>query len=177
METQTLYQKAIVFAAQKHLGMEVKGLNVPYLVHVCNVAMEILIAGPQTKDFNPGLAVQVALLHDTIEDTATAFEELQEVFGIDVANGVLALSKNASLPGEDQMRDCLMRIKKQPKEIWAVKLADRITNLQEPPINWNAAKRAEYLQEARLIYDELKEGNEYLANRLKKSMSYYKKYL
>jgi guanosine-3',5'-bis(diphosphate) 3'-pyrophosphohydrolase len=177
METQTLYQKAVVFAALKHSGMKVKGLDVPYLVHVCNVTMEILIAGPLTIDFNPGLAVQVALLHDTIEDTETTFEELHRTFGIDVANGVLALSKIAFLPRGDQMRDCLMRIKNQPKEIWAVKLADRITNLQEPPVDWDTAKREEYLREARLIYDELKEGNEYLAERLEKLMENYIRYI
>jgi guanosine-3',5'-bis(diphosphate) 3'-pyrophosphohydrolase len=75
------------------------------------------------------------------------------------------------------MKDCLIRIKKQPKEVWAVKLADRITNLQSPPQDWSSEKRAEYLQEARLIYDELKEGNEYLAKRLEKLMDEYRRYL
>jgi guanosine-3',5'-bis(diphosphate) 3'-pyrophosphohydrolase len=177
MEIQTLYQNAIKYAAQKHNGQEVKGINIPYLVHVCNVAMEILIAGPQTADFNLGLALQVALLHDTIEDTNTSFEELHEIFGLNVANGVLALSKNESLPKDDQMSDCLMRIKNQSKEVWAVKLADRITNLQAPPVDWTAAKKASYLVEARHIYNELKEGNAYLAERLKKLLKEYNKYL
>jgi guanosine-3',5'-bis(diphosphate) 3'-pyrophosphohydrolase len=122
-------------------------------------------------------AIQVALLHDSIEDTTTSFEELHEVFGIDVARGVSALSKNESVPKEDRMRDCLLRIKNQPKEVWSVKLADRITNLQAPPQDWSSPKRAEYLQEARLIYDELKEGNEYLADRLMKLLNEYSKYL
>jgi guanosine-3',5'-bis(diphosphate) 3'-pyrophosphohydrolase len=153
MIIQGLYQNAIKFAALKHNGQVVNGIKVPYLVHVCNVAMEILIAGPKTDDFNLALAIQVALLHDTIEDTATSFEELHEVFGIDVAHGVSALSKNESVPKEDRMRDCLLRIKNQPKEVWSVKLADRITNLQAPPQDWSSPKRAEYLQEARIIYD------------------------
>ncbi len=144
MIVQTLYQRAILFAARKHKdsGNVITGTDLPYLVHVCNVAMEIFIAASQTTDFNLGFAIQVALLHDTLEDTSTTFEELQELFGIDVAQGVLALSKSDSFrPKEDQMMDCLLRIKNQSKEVWAVKLADRITNLQPPPVKWDALKR------------------------------------
>jgi (p)ppGpp synthase/HD superfamily hydrolase len=177
MTIQSLYQNAIKFASLKHKGQEVNGIKVPYLVHVCNVAMEILIAAPLTTGFNLSLAIQVALLHDTLEDTSTTFKELHELFGIEVALGVSALSKNAFLPKEDQMRDCIIRIQNQPKEVWAVKLADRITNLQPPPDQWNASKKAEYLQEARFIYNELKEGNEYLAERLRKMLNEYNQYL
>jgi guanosine-3',5'-bis(diphosphate) 3'-pyrophosphohydrolase len=177
MVIQGLYQDAIKFAAIKHNGQEVNGIKVPYLVHVCNVAMEILIAGPQTRDFNLGYALQVALLHDTIEDTSTTFQELHDIFGIDIARGVSALSKNLSVPREDRMMDCLVRIKKQPKEVWSVKLADRITNLQPPPPDWDSAKRAEYLREARVIYEELKEGNEYLAERLETLILNYRIYI
>lgn len=175
---QSLYQSAIIFAARKHQENNdvIKGTNLPYLVHVCNVAMEILIASRHTEDFDLGLAVQAALLHDTIEDTSATFNELAITFGAEVARAVLALSKINYVPHQDRMTDCLIRIKKQPKEIWAVKLADRITNLQPPPADWNASKKAEYLREARVIYDELKEGNEYLAERLKKLMSEYSKY-
>ncbi len=179
MIVQSLYQNAIVFAAHKHRENEysINGTRLPYLVHVCNVAMEILIAGPQTNGFNIGLAVQVALLHDTLEDTSATFDELVITFGADVARGVLALTKIKYVPPRERMKDCLSRIKTQPKEIWAVKLADRISNLQPPPEDWNASKKTEYLLEARFIYDELKEGNEYLAARLEKMIENYKIYV
>ena len=57
------------------------------------------------------------------------------------------------------MKDCLMRIKLQPVAIWAVKLSDRITNLQPPPLTWNEQKKIRYQEEARTILRELKEGN------------------
>lgn len=75
------------------------------------------------------------------------------------------------------MSDSLERIKQQPKEVWAVKLADRITNLQPPPANWNNDKKKEYLEEAVAIYEALKDGNEYLANRLRIKIQEYKRYL
>lgn len=42
------------------------GTNLPYVVHLSNVAMEIIIASFNSDNFSLGLAVQVALLHDTI---------------------------------------------------------------------------------------------------------------
>ncbi len=177
MELQSSYQKAISFAAQKHAGQTITGTDTPYLVHVCNVAMEILIAGQHSRDFNVTNAVQVALLHDTIEDTNTSYEEISEVFGEDIATGVLALTKNENLQKPEQMPDSLRRIKALPKEIWAVKLADRITNLQKPPELWNTSKKSLYLDEAVSIATYLEGGNSYLENRIRELIHSYKAYL
>ncbi len=168
METQSLYQTTIKFATSKHLekDQKVSGTNLPYVVHLSNVAMEILIASAHTDDFNLGFAIQVALLHDTMEDTATSFDELKNIFGFEIANAVLALTKNELLPKEIQMPDCLKRIKQMQKEVWAVKLADRITNLQPPPPDWNTEKKIKYRIEAQVIFNELQDGNEFLAKRL-----------
>lgn len=46
----------------------------------------------------------------------------------------------------------LTRIKKLQKEVWAVKLADRITNLQPPPSGWNKQKRLKYLEESKSLF-------------------------
>lgn len=45
MEIQSLYQQTIKFATAKHLEMAqyVPGTNLPYVVHLSNVAMEILV--------------------------------------------------------------------------------------------------------------------------------------
>lgn len=167
MEIQTLYQEALKFTAEKHTDQKVPGTDLPNIVHLSNVALEIFVAAMNSADFNLVLAFQVALLHDTIEDTNTTFEELSTRFGKDVADGVLALTKNLTLPKETQMRDSLARIRIQPHEVWAVKLADRITNLQPPPKHWNREKKMMYLEEARAIHETLKEGNKYLADRLR----------
>ena len=178
MDIQTLYQDAIKFAASRHseIDQKVTGTNLPYIVHLCNVAMEIMIASDHSKDFNLGLAIQVALLHDTVEDTKTTKDELLIIFGNSVAEGVLALTKDESLPKDVQMLDCFNKIKKQNKEIWAVKLADRITNLQPPPSSWDYHKKMKYQEESRVIWNELKYGNEYLAKRLLMKIDEYSSY-
>ena len=179
MDTQSKYQKAIRFATLKHLELhqKVPGSEMPYVVHLSNVAMEILVASRHTVDFDVDLALQVALLHDTLEDTSATREELGAAFGIAVATAVESLTKNDQLPKENKMTDCLARIRQQPKEIWAVKLADRITNLQAPPGFWSNDKKAAYLQEATLIHDSLKGGNAYLEARLAGKINEYRQYI
>jgi guanosine-3',5'-bis(diphosphate) 3'-pyrophosphohydrolase len=103
--------------------------------------MEIMVAGHLTDSFNLKLALPVALLHDTLEDTNTTPDELSQIFGEEITQGVMSLTKDEFLPKEQQMDDCLRRIILQPKEIWAVKLADRITNLQPPPSHWIEQKK------------------------------------
>ena len=179
METQTLYQKAIAFATYKHLekNQYITGTILPYMVHLSNVAMEIFMTALNTENFNLGFAVQVALLHDIIEDTNATHDELKDNFGIDIANAVLALSKNKDLPKEQQTLDSIIRIKKLPEEVWAVKLADQITNLQPPSLKWSNEKRIKYRQEASLIFNELRYGNGYISKRLKDKIEEYSDYI
>jgi guanosine-3',5'-bis(diphosphate) 3'-pyrophosphohydrolase len=77
-----------------HNNRTLPASQIPYVVHLSNVAMEILFAAQHTPGFNTALALQVALLHDVIEDTATTLLELEQQFGTEVAAGVLALTKN-----------------------------------------------------------------------------------
>lgn len=179
MDIQTIYQDTIKYAAGKHesRGQKVPGTNLPYVVHLSNVAMGILIASWHTDNFNLELAIKAALLHDILEDTNTSWEEFEAHFGADVAHAVSALTKNEDLPNDEQMADSLKRIKAQPAEIWAVKLADRITNLQKPPSHWSKDKKIKYHAEAKTILDSLGTGNSYLSVRLAtKIAEYYNNY-
>ncbi len=162
---------------QKYGGQE-EGEQVAYINHIGSVVFEILAAINEAEAINVDLAIKCAMLHDTIEDTEASYKIIQEKFGQTVADGVLALTKNEALADKRAMMvDSLNRIKQQPKEVWAVKMADRICNLYAPPFYWTNDKKSKYLVEAKLIYDELKEGNKYLANRLKKKIENYRKYL
>ncbi|OMQ12799.1 HD domain-containing protein [[Flexibacter] sp. ATCC 35103] len=178
MQLQAIYQNTIKFAAKKHTDQNqvIPGTNLPYVVHLSNVAMEIIIASQETKQFNTAFAIQVALLHDILEDTETTFDELADEFDEEIAQAVLALTKNAEIAKEERMNDSLNRIKKLSKEVWAVKLADRITNLQIPPENWSTEKINEYHKQALQILTTLKGGNEYLEKRLSERIQNYLKY-
>ena len=89
MNTQALYQRSIMFAGEKHKNQLVPGTNSNYLLHLSNVAMEILIASQYTKNFNLNFSVQVALLHDILEDTETEFTDLESEFGFPIADAVM----------------------------------------------------------------------------------------
>ncbi|RFZ90622.1 bifunctional (p)ppGpp synthetase/guanosine-3',5'-bis(diphosphate) 3'-pyrophosphohydrolase [Mucilaginibacter conchicola] len=179
MDLQSTYQHAIKFAAAKHaaINQTIPGTQLPYVVHLSNVAMEILTAHAAEPIADINFTIQLALLHDTLEDTDVTFDELQQHFGDRVAAGVAALTKNKELPKTDRMADSLARIKNSPKEVWVVKLADRITNLQEPPKHWDKPKKEAYLKEAELILTELKGANAYLEQRLHQKLTDYQAYI
>ena len=128
--SQDLYQKAILFAGEKHKNQKLPNTEIPYIVHLSNVAMEVIMAWSKHKNFDINTAVQIALLHDVLEDTDTTYEELEETFGNDVATGVLALTKQKDLPKEEQMKSSILSISLYGGYAGTVKLADRITNLQ-----------------------------------------------
>jgi len=180
--SQDIYVKAWNFATMAHEGQTyggpIEGQRIPYINHIGSVAMELICGLNSDINLNGNLAIQCALLHDTIEDTNVDFNTIKIEFGLEVAQGVLALTKNESLATkEEQMLDSLERIKLQPKEIWMVKLADRITNLSEPPAYWSPEKRKKYLEEALIIHSYLHEANELLATRLLSRAEYYKNYI
>ncbi len=153
-------------SGQKY-GSSKQDEKIEYINHIGSVFFEILNSMQFFQYENAQLALQCAILHDTIEDTNFDYAQMLEVFDEKIANGVLALTKNEKLPTKtEQMLDSLQRIKLQPHEIWSVKLADRIVNLQEPPYYWNKEKKLKYLEEAKLIHNELKAANHYLADRL-----------
>ncbi|PCH76771.1 MAG: guanosine polyphosphate pyrophosphohydrolase [Flavobacteriaceae bacterium] len=174
--TQELYQNALKFAGEKHSEQKVPGTNANYLLHLSNVAMEVLMAYNYSEKFDINFAVQAAILHDTIEDTNTDFYEIKKEFGEPMANAVQALSKDEKLASkQERMLDSLIRINKLQKEVGIVKIADRITNLQTPPIYWDKSKMIRYCEEAKLISSTLSNKNDYLNNRLETKISEYEK--
>ncbi|RLD74461.1 MAG: bifunctional (p)ppGpp synthetase/guanosine-3',5'-bis(diphosphate) 3'-pyrophosphohydrolase, partial [Bacteroidetes bacterium] len=76
MYTQDIYQKAIKFAGEAHKNQLVPGTESNYLLHLSNVAMEVLFAYMQNQDFELDFAIQLALLHDSIEDTEVTYNDL-----------------------------------------------------------------------------------------------------
>ncbi|MEK6221934.1 MAG: HD domain-containing protein, partial [Chloroflexota bacterium] len=152
--TQEAYIKGYHFAAKAHNQQKFPGTDLPYMVHISLVTMEVIAALRGSPGLDGDLAVQCALLHDVIEDTNIDYTLVESTFGGKVADGVIALSKNDGLDNAVQMQDSLYRIKLQPAEIWLVKLADRITNLSKPPMHWTAEKIFGYREEAVEIVQE-----------------------
>jgi len=114
-----------------------------------------------------------------LEDTDVSYFEIKDNFGIQIADGVLALTKNIETKDKNaQIRDNLVKIKKQPLEIWMVKLCDRITNLQlPPPSHWSNQKVIRYRDSAMIILKSLSKANKYLAIRLEDKIKDYSKFI
>lgn len=173
-ELQDIWQLATKLHDGQKYGGQGKEEQVPYINHIGSVTFEILKAVEVGGFAKPNLAIKCAVLHDTLEDTALTEKEIEVRFGREVTEGVLALTKKEkSGEVEDKMLDSLNRIKQQPKEVWAVKMADRICNLYAPPFYWTKEKKISYRDEAQVIYDQLKDGNDYLAERLKDKIERY----
>ncbi|MFV9506405.1 MAG: HD domain-containing protein [Oscillochloridaceae bacterium umkhey_bin13] len=171
--SQDRYLAASRFAAEAHGAQLVPGTQLPYLLHVAQVTMEVIAALRLEAGHNEDLAVQCALLHDVLEDTPISYEQLAAQFGPAVAAGVAALTKANTMPKAAAMADSLARIQAQPQAVWLVKLADRITNLQPPPAHWDAAKIVAYRNEAQTILEALGAASPYLAARLAAKIAAY----
>ena len=90
----------------------------------------------------------------------------------------MALTKDSALDSKkEKMSDSLKRINQLQNEVAMVKLADRITNLQQPPKHWDGEKKIAYLEEAKLLAASLTGKNEYLHNRLLSKIEDYRNYL
>jgi DNA-directed RNA polymerase specialized sigma24 family protein len=85
------------------------------------ISIWIIIAYRENNDFDVEYAVQLALLHDTLEDTETEYTELAEKFGKRIAIGVQALTKNENpITKKAKMTDSLNRINALEKEVGMV---------------------------------------------------------
>jgi len=167
MLTPDLISTAWWFAAEAHGDQQVPGTDLPYMTHIGNVMLEVNAAVENSYVEQPDLAVLCAILHDVIEDTPVAVDNVEALFGPQVTAGVLALTKDKSMPTkQEQMVDSLTRIQKQPHAVWCVKMADRISNLRKPPSYWSHEKALAYQTEAQMILESLAPANDYLAERL-----------
>lgn len=175
------FKENLSFALMAH-GEQKTPHGLPYSMHLLSVASEIinaLFVEPLSFDEN-NVAIACALLHDVNEDTSTNITKETHLAGNAevIAKGVAALTKDKSLPSKEaQMRDSLERLKKRQNCVAMVKLADRITNLGIPPKHWDDAKKRKYLEEAKLILQELGYAHHYLATKLQEKIEAYSLYM
>lgn len=170
-QVNALRNQALQFAVMAHGNQVRKGNeHIPYVFHPVDVANEVIYySGLPVPELE--LASTIALLHDTVEDTIATIEDIEQQFGIEVALGVAALTKDDTLPGDEfskleQLQENLFRLKVMPHYVQAVKLADRISNLKSFPAMWTREKVSNYLDEASLIARELSQSSEGLHARL-----------
>jgi len=149
----SLIEKAYVFSAQVHKG-QLRLSGEPYLTHPMEVAA--LLADLKLDV----VSVATGLLHDTVEDTHTTPEAIEEFFGQEVASLVDGLTKISKISfhasEEKQAENFRKMILAMAKDIRVIliKLADRLHNMRTlnflPP-----EKTVELAQETLDIYAPL----------------------
>jgi guanosine-3',5'-bis(diphosphate) 3'-pyrophosphohydrolase len=152
-----LLLKALSFAAQKHRDQRRKDAEAsPYINHPIALA-EVLAAEGGVSDIE---VLAAALLHDTIEDTATSFEELVEHFGGRIAAMVGEVTDDQKLPKAERKRLQIVHAAGLSTGAKLVKLADKICNLRDvaerPPAKWDLQRRREYFEWAKQVIDGLR---------------------
>ena len=124
-----LIKKAYVYSAKVHAG-QLRSSGEPYLSHPLEVAG---IIADMKLDVP---SVVTGLLHDTVEDTLTTLEDIESMFGKEIAFLVDGVTKISQLPFtskvEEQAESFRKLILATAKDIRVVliKLADRLHNMR-----------------------------------------------
>ena len=152
-----LLLRALSFAAHKHRDQRRKDAEAsPYINHPIALA-EVLAGEGGVGDID---VLAAALLHDTIEDTATTFEELVEHFGGRIAGMVAEVTDDKNLPKAERKRLQIVHASGISPGAKLVKLADKICNLRDvaerPPATWDLQRRREYFEWAKQVIDGLR---------------------
>ncbi len=119
--------RAASFAARKHQGQTRADNLTPYFSHVARVTLILSHEFGVTDED----VLTAALLHDTIEDTATDYDEVAALFGTRVAEYVVLLTKNVMLPKKEREEDYVARLSKAPEPVMIAKMADLYDNLSD----------------------------------------------
>lgn len=155
--------KALRFSADKHSNQRRKDAKAsPYINHPIQVA-EILWRVGDVRDVSLLVA---SLLHDTIEDTATTPEEIRAEFGEDVLALVLEVTDDKRLPKATRKQLQVEHAPHKSQNAKLLKLADKISNVQDivtsPPKDWSLERRQEYLLWTERVVAGLRGVNEKL---------------
>jgi len=146
-----LWLKAASYAAKAHHGQFRKDKKTPFVAHPFRVAMVLR----DLYGCNDEIAIATALLHDTIEDTRTDFDDIEKKFGIDVAICTAAMTKNMFLREPEREPEYDQRLRDAPWQARIVKLADVYDNARDiprPGIRRKALTRCRRAVE--LVHDE-----------------------
>ena len=121
--------RAYLFGAQAHEGQRRRS-GEPYIYHPLEVAHLLAEMHMDSK------GIAAALLHDVIEDTQTAKEQLTANFGKDVADLVDSVSKISQIEFETKEEEQAENFRKmllamtQDIRVILIKLADRLHNMR-----------------------------------------------
>ncbi len=138
-----ILSKAHDFAQEKHKGQKddvEKDYFENHLIHVYTILRKV------TTDKN---VLSAALLHDTLEDTNTTYEELVKEFGKEIADLVNEVTHEGKKTEQGFFFPRL-----HSREAVLIKFADRLSNLSRME-NWDEKRKEHYLKKSKFWRSEL----------------------
>ena len=161
-----LVLKAATFAAHKHRDQRRKDVKAtPYINHPLALAQALCEEGA----VDDPIILAAALLHDTIEDTETSYDELRGQFGARIADIVAEVTDTKFLGKQLRKRLQLAKAGRASAAAQQVKIADKLCNLRDllasPPAKWSQRRKHEYFDWAKAVVDQIRQANPRLAER------------
>jgi GTP diphosphokinase / guanosine-3',5'-bis(diphosphate) 3'-diphosphatase len=162
----SLVLRAAQFAAHKHRDQRRKDERAsPYINHPLDLARILREEGAID---DPGV-IAAALLHDTLEDTETDYQELRGQFGPLVADMVVEVTDTKWLQTGSRKRLQVSKATKSSEGAKLIKLADKISNLRDvisnPPAGWSEERKRAYFDWAKEVVDNVRGANAKLEKR------------
>jgi GTP diphosphokinase / guanosine-3',5'-bis(diphosphate) 3'-diphosphatase len=154
---------ALAFAADKHRTQRRKDPEAsPYINHPIALARVLSIEG-RVRDPK---VLAAAILHDTLEDTKTTYEELLERFGSAIAGIVREVTDDKTLAAPERKRLQIEHAGELSSRARLVKLADKTANLRDlianAPAEWSLQRRRDYFDWAKKVIDRIRGSNKRL---------------
>lgn len=138
---------ALAFAADRHRDQRRKGAGSPPAINHAIEVAEILARVGGVSDL---VTLQAAVLHDTLEDTATTPAEIEAAFGPEVRRVVEEVSDDKGLPQSERKRLQVRQAPRLSERARLVRIADKIANVRAvayaPPVHWSLERRRDYLE-------------------------------
>ncbi len=168
----SLLIRAVDFAANKHRDQRRKDIHTsPYINHPIRVA-HILSDIGMVNDVE---VLMSAVLHDTVEDTETTLNEIEDIFGKKVAEIVAAVTDDKTLSKAERKKLQLEHASTISAEGALVKIADKISNITDiannPPEGWSDERRREYLNWAEQVVNNCPKVNTLLEEHFAKILA------
>lgn len=150
-----LISEALIFAARAHEGQKRKYSGIPYIFHPISVSRIVWEVNTDEE------VVAAALLHDTMEDTETTYQDIYANFGERVADLVLDVT-DVSTPedGNRAKRKDIDRehLRRASPDGQTIKLADLIDNTKTI-VRFDPDFARVYLREKMDLLQVLNKGN------------------
>jgi GTP diphosphokinase / guanosine-3',5'-bis(diphosphate) 3'-diphosphatase len=166
-----LLTEAYKFSAIKHTKQRRKGvLDIPYINHPIEVANLLT----HTNSVNDIPLLAAAVLHDTLEDTDTSYEELTDVFGAEISNIVLEVTDDMSLSKERRKQIQVEKAASLSDSAKKIKIADKICNILDiiqTRYHWSDRQKHEYINWSVQVVENCRGIDNNLDNEFDKAIS------